>query len=345
MLNRNNTNLYETEPEKKILGIWNIDVSPLTLGGLILFIEELQIQQIIHKIDSVELCIIGKGIRTARSYTVRNYGDITSDLAGICDPHIIRQVSTIPIIRDFSNISRCYLVSSYTEFQRVFNKKHNSYILWPDIKTKKNNDYKYSNTRYTQQFFLDNGYIPYIKCKGDSLNWAKQFLNRNVHPSVMVVIHLKNNENAKNCSNADFEAWFGFFEHYTENIEIKFILIGNEPIDPRILTLPNVIVTKNHESNISRDLALINQAAIFMGMSSGPCNLAIFSDTPFIIYKNPDHDVEEMKLELGKNIRFPFSTASQKFLRVFETMENLIQEFDEAYSYLIMKKCKPVTAE
>jgi ADP-heptose:LPS heptosyltransferase len=106
-----------------------------------------------------------------------------------------------------------------------------------------------------------------------------------------------------------------------------------------------VIVTKNHESNISRDLALISQAAIFMGMSSGPCNIAIFSDTPFIIYKNPDHDVEEMKLELGKNNRFVFSTASQKFLRIFETVENLIQEFEESYSGLIMEKSKPVTGE
>jgi hypothetical protein len=343
--NQNNTISHENETEKKILGIWNIDVSPLTIGGLIIFIEELQIQQIIHKIDSVEFCILGKGIRTARSYTVRNCGNIPSDLAGICDPHIIRQVSAIPIVRDFSNISRCYLVSSYTEFQRVFNKKHNSYILWPDIKAKKNDEYKYSNTRYTQQFFLDNGYIPRIKCKGDSLNWAKQFLNRNVHPAVMVVIHLKNNQNAKNCSNADFDAWYGFFKHYAKKTEIKFILIGNDPIDSRILTLLNVIVTKNHESNISRDLALISQAAIFMGMSSGPCNIAIFSDTPFIIYKNPDHDVEEMKLELGKNNRFVFSTASQKFLRIFETVENLIQEFEESYSGLIMEKSKPVTGE
>jgi len=345
MQSRHNLISDKNGNEKKILGIWNIDVSPLTLGGLILFIEELQIQQIIHKIDSVELCILGKDIQTARSYPVSHFGNIPSELAGNCDANIIKQVSTIPIIRDFSNISRCYLVSSYKEFQRVFNKKHNSYILWPDIKAKKNDDYKYSNTQYTQQFFLDNGYIPYPKCKGDSLNWAKQFLNKNVLPAVMVVIHLKNNQNAKNCSNADFDAWYGFFKHYTEKTDTKFILIGNEPIDSRILTLPNVIVTRNYESTLSRDLALISQAAIFMGMSSGPCNIAVLSEIPFIIYKNPDHDVEEMKLELGKNIRFPFSTGSQKFLRIFETVENLIQEFDETYSGLIMKKGKPATAE
>lgn len=339
----NNSILSEKETTQKILGIWNLDVFPLTIGGLIIFIQELQVQQIIHRVNSVELCILGKDIKTACSYSIRDCSNIPSVIVGICDPSFSRLLSAISIIRDFSNISRCYFVSSYTEFQRTFQNNNDSYILWPDINEGKFDIYKYSNTRYLQQFFFNNGYIPIINCEEGTLNWVLHFFNMHVYPAVPVVVHLKNNLTTKNCSNADFNAWYGFFKHYVEKTGIKFILVGNEPIDPRILTLSNVVVTKNHESNISRDLALINQAAIFMGMSSGPCNIAIFSNVPFIIYKNPDHDVEEIKMELGKNIRFPFSTESQKILRMFETVENLIEEFNEAYSDLLLKKSKSAT--
>jgi hypothetical protein len=112
------------------------------------------------------------------------------------------------------------------------------------------------------------------------------------------------------------------------------MLIGNEPIDPQITQLPNVLVTRNYGSDLSRDLALIQTSYIFMGMSSGPCSMAVFSGTPYVIYKNPDHDVEEMALELGTNIRFPFATPFQKFLRILETPEGLMSEFADLHSHI-----------
>ena len=77
-------------------------------------------------------------------------------------------------------------------------------------------------------------------------------------------------------------------------------LVGNEDVDNRITELPNVLLSRNFQSNISRDLAIIQISCAFMGMASGPCNMAIFSEIPYVIYKNPDHDAEQMALELGK---------------------------------------------
>ena len=98
--------------------------------------------------------------------------------------------------------------------------------------------------------------------------------------------------------------------------------------------LPNVILSRDYGSSLSRDLALIQTASIFMGMTSGPCNMALFSDIPYAIYKNPDHDVEEMAIELGKADRFPFAMPFQKIMRIFETGDNLMAEFANLYAQI-----------
>ena len=147
-----------------------------------------------------------------------------------------------------------------------------------------------------------------------------------------VVVHLKNNPREQGCSNANFDAWFTFFERCVLRYDVKFILVGNETTDQRILGLPNVLVAQGVEGNLSRELALIQTALAFMGMASGPCNMAVFSDVPYVIFKNPDHHVRETALELGQADRFPFAVGFQKLLREFETADRLMSEFRLLYT-------------
>ena len=209
------------------------------------------------------------------------------------------------------------------------------HILWPPGNEQHLISHKYGSTIFVQKFFAERGFIPHLSCKNDLLRWATSFTDQYVTPSLPVVVHLKNNPNLKGCSNANFKSWYNFFLSCYGQYDVRFILIGNEPIDPQITHLPNVLVARDWESDLSRDLALIQTSYIFMGMSSGPCNMALFSDIPYVIYKNPDHDVEEMELELGTNIRFPFATPVQKFLRIFETPQGLMSEFTGLHGHII----------
>lgn len=318
-----------THIKKTIFGIWNIDISPLTLGGLITFIVELQIQLRIYGTPNFDICFIGSNFKSCRSIEIHNMHVADPDAGGISAPYGIEQLSVITILRDFSPVSCCHFFRTFEEFQEIYGSDPSSRIVWPDVRGSTDIPHKYNDTRYIQNYFRQNGFIPLISSRGESEKWATEFIKNIVSPSIPVVIHLKNNQNQKNCSNANFDAWYGFFLHYIQKSTVKFILIGNEPLDSRIISLPNVIITADNGGNLPRDLALVSKAAIFMGMSSGPCNIAIYSDIPYAIYKNPDHDVEEMKLELGNSSRFTFSTNYQQLLRVFESTERLIEEFEE----------------
>ena len=73
---------------------------------------------------------------------------------------------------------------------------------------------------------------------------------------------------------------------------------------------------------------------MFLGMASGPCNVAIFSKIPYAIYKNPDHHSKEMKRELGTKDHFSFAGSYQKIYRMKETEANLREHFFSIYDHL-----------
>ena len=176
----------------------------------------------------------------------------------------------------------------------------------------------------------------------ERLEWAGRFIAEHVRPKMPVVVHLKNNPREKGCSNADQEAWCDFFMRCAKDYDVLFILIGNEEISDRLKKLPNVLVARDQGSTLSSELALIEQAAIFMGMASGPCNMAIFNDVPYVIYKNPDHHVREMKEEMGDSDRFSFSKPFQKLLRKKETPDGLMEEFRPLFEHVKQSKFEKV---
>ena len=58
-------------------------------------------------------------------------------------------------------------------------------------------------------------------------------------------------------------------------------------------------------------------------MSSGPANVAIYSRSPYLIFKNPGHHKNKMDAELGKNDYFSFALECQKFFREKESLARL----------------------
>lgn len=313
--------------EKKILVVWNLDLNPLSIGGLLILFVEIQIQQIKNNIKSVELCIIGRGLGTYKSYVINNY--FLLEIEKTIDLHLIERFKFLSIISDFSNLSKIHLVENLSGFFTQFSEFQNQFIFWPSIKEISKLEKICPSTKLAQRFYGKNHFIPTIVCHGDSLHWAEKFLLNFVYPAKPVIVHLKNNTSERKCSNANFDAWYGFLKYFSNDNKYKFVLIGNEPVDDKIVSLPNVIISRDYGSNLPRDLALITQGSFFLGMSSGPCNVAIFSKIPYVIYKNPDHDVEQMNEELGEKNSFVFSTSSQKFSRSFETTEMIIQDFQE----------------
>lgn len=309
------------------LGFWDLSISPMTIGGLLTLLAELKVLGERHKSSHIELGIIGIGENTPKlSKLLGDNGWIS-----LTDKSLVHEDLMLSMIFDMEGVKTCHLFQTGFDVKTFLHQTSHNYITWPSLTQEGRVDYEYNYTHLIQKFFTENGYIPTISSKQQSYQWAKNFIERNIFPSIPVVVHLKNKirESGKpDWYNADLKEWQGFFEVAESRYCAKFILIGNEPIPDEMRALPNIIVAQDFDSNLLRDLALIPLSYAFMGMASGPSNMAIFNRVPYIIYKNPYHHVEMMKKELGNSDHFVFATPYQRFYRRFETKDDILSEFD-----------------
>lgn len=284
---------------KKLIGLVN-PKKYLLLGDIILFYEELLIQKILNKAEVVEA-------------------------------EIVNDEKLSPVKEIFSaldEISKITVIKNRIEINKIQNSGSNCY--WPEIGY---NDYVFGTTNNITDFYLKNNFIPRIQMREKLIHKAKIFLNKVKKNHFPIVVHLKNIPGKKEESNADLKEWYEFFNICRSLYRnVKFILVGKDKIDSAIDKLDNVVYTQKIHSELVLDLALVSTTPIFMGMASGFCNLAILGSTPYIIYKNPNHHKEEMEKELGKKDRYPFSGKFQRIKRIYESKEDIMEEFKRLMS-------------
>ena len=121
--------------------------------------------------------------------------------------------------------------------------------------------------------------------------------------------------------------WLEFLTVAASQFDIQFLLLGDDPISKDIQALPNTILARNiGADSFSKHLALLSECAGFMGMMSSICNTVVFSDVPYVVFKNPDHHRQQMLAEIGSVECYPFATLYQKVIREHETSARLLAE-------------------
>jgi len=118
-------------------------------------------------------------------------------------------------------------------------------------------------------------------------------------------------------SNADGEAWNVFFQRHASAGQHDFLLIGDDPLPSGFNLRPGVTQASGGvlALDLASQLALIGVSDGFLGMASGLCTAANFSDTPHVIFKHPAHHKKEMSRELGNAHSFPFAGERQQLWR------------------------------
>ncbi len=303
--------MTERSAARKGLGVWDLSASPVTLGRLLIFLEEMEIQRTKYDLDRYDLIFIGDSVDLKR-------GPLLAALTG------------------FENLGNCYLTEGLAGARR---QAAVGYVtIWPKLGIKSVAARAYESTEYIQRYYRKHRSIPALSCRKDLLVWARGFFAANACGCLPVIVHLKNNPDTKGQSNANMNVWYEFFKTCGMLRDLKFILIGEDWISAAIKGLPNVILSRLLGSDLAGDLALIQAGPIFMGMSSGPCNMAIFNNHPYVIFKNPNHHAKEMAKELRGEDRFLFSTSGQRLLRQAETPGILLRELAELCAYAIKKR-------
>ncbi len=277
----------------------------MSLGSILMFQQELLQQRSLGQFDLIDL-----------------YFRLPAHIPDLS------YLSTLAQLNPFLN-SVHFIASWSDDFDRAAQK---TAFVWPNSERRVGFSYSGSTLCIQKLFRRTNKVFP-LQSPEMVRDSAKRFLSAHQPLNHLpIAVHLKNNSTDP-LSNADQEEWMAFFADCQKaSYPVFFILIGNEPCDPGFRKLTNCVMTRENGGALALDLALIQASRLFMGMSSGPCNLAILSDLPYIIFKDPDHHRSEMEKELNEQGQFVFANRLQHFIRAKDRTDHLMEYFKTVYN-------------
>lgn len=281
----------------KCLVVVDTNKYDLSLGTTLIFIEHVKIFQEIHNINRLDTIVI------------------TND-------EVLVSTLILPLFHAYLDLEKSIVFNNKEDFEKYI--VSNVYTFsFPDRNFSIYKD-AFDSTIYIQDYFKKYNSIPHLIPTKHVRESISDYI---IQPkNDFVVVHLKNGKISQ--SNANQSVWLKFFDYCLQHHpEYKFIIIGKDELLQDIIHLQNVIVARYEGLSLLQELAFINQASLFMGMCSGPFNAALFSDIPYIVFKNPEHHKNEMIQEIGISDQFVFSTNQQFIFRRNETFELLIEYF------------------
>jgi len=227
----------------RLIGVWDTAANDVTLGNLLLF-------------------------------TAGLYGQFRARKASHCEVIFLGVKNLVPLVEAIMPNIRIIDNFEYREKMEGVQPGEQ----WPDDPA----TYIFDSTLGLQDDYEQYGTVPEVPLNDELVQGADEWLKNMTGGRWPVVVHLKNNPVEGEKSNADIDTWLNFFIAQRAS-DMVFVLTGNEAIDERIRALEHTVITAEENLTLIQELALIQRAGAFMGMSSGPCNMAICSRTPYVI--------------------------------------------------------------
>ena len=318
----------------QILGLWNLDVSPVSIGGLLIFAEELELLRTIHHAETINYLFFSSSFEK-----VHILSPVSHEARG---PVLIESQASISaiLLKTLSHTGATYCWHTVTEASLAKYLGQSSAIHWP-VSAQASTDHPYCTTIALQELLQKYrgkiSKVPLTATQELSL-WADQFWAEYGAGRCCVAVHLRHTPESP-VGNAKQEEWAQFFSQVQSAHRAFFVLIGTDPILQCAMNAPNVLCSKDKNLSLAQDLALISRAHLFMGLASGPCQMAMFGHTPYLIIKHPDHHAQQMELEFPAG-RFPFGGKYQIFLRDFETADTLFAQFEHLIRFYSIEERK-----
>lgn len=305
-----------------LLGLWDIRQTPVTLGGLLLYLAEMSMMSQLYGSKSRILCFLD---------SKKRHKGVERFIPDQCKEFPL--FSLLAHIKGIDGFVRADSMASIYEYKNLLQRQS---TLWPKplpISVMEYDVYKFNSTLPLQMNFLEQGHIPNVELSEYMMKWAESFLQHHASYKIPFVLHLKNNATGRQENNANLEEWLQFLIYAQCYKNILFILIGNEMVDIRMHNLSNVLITQNLGLSLVQELALIHRAGAFIGMSSGPASMAIFSTTPYFIFHSPHGGQGALVQQLGNSDMFSFSVSGQRFLRKNDDRDSIQEAFEWLLPY------------
>lgn len=285
----------------RALGIWDLDRSRPSLGGLILFAAELLAVTAFDELPDIDILMSSSD---HHNLGYRLHEDIALAIQG------------------FTGISKV-AIDVVDRFQIDMSGYD---LVWPP---KDDVGYEYGTTLQLQQIYANDGVLPSVRCNSVLHDNISRELDSFIDGRAMIAVHLKCDGQTTGESNACIGEWLRFFKCISISNKCAFILLGDDVFCGELESLNSVVRSRNIGLTLADDLAIIERADGFLGMSSGPSIMSVVGQKPYVIFKHPDHDVEQIRRELGDSLSFSFANERQVVLREFDTAHRIEAAFNK----------------
>lgn len=319
------------DSSKRVLVIWNFFTDLYTVGDFIDFLEFTLVLREIYKIDKIDICFLCDPKEPARRDFVEE--GITKDNYFIYLEKMINLAYIHPylgsfLIFDSGAYLEDYIADNYFKYKTI----------WPHA-------FKYASKTpeypkifsEVSLFYKMHGYIPGPPMKKQFLNWAQYFFKEHSKNHIPIVVQWRktNNQGSDMSRNTIEDVWLDFFDYCAEKHSevLFFVICTKNEIDCRLRERKNIFITKDFNTTISEDLALILKSIMYIGPTSGPAQMAMFSNVPYIIVNFVPCNVTR---KLNENL--DFATPLQRLIWKPETFQILVDEFEDIFSKIDIKK-------
>jgi hypothetical protein len=294
------------------------------------------------------------------------------DLCIICDPSRIRNRDFLPLVEHEGDLrGKVFEFLTMTQLHPrvrnvfVVNRLENAIELaqstekpyrscWPTCEMFSspkliNGQYiYYANLALLDRLHHGREITPRLCARPKVAEWAKKFLADHCGGGMPVTVNLRNNPTHCVDRNMDARIWRAFFDYAATRHACTFFLLGaaNEDFS-EFRDCRNAVITKNWNTSMEQDFALIEHSSMHMGSASGPATILIFmGDKPTLVVNGDTirrNDLSNYRDTLawdGAYLRFSFGNPNWRMTVVPETTDSLASELETMLGVLTEQAAK-----
>jgi hypothetical protein len=318
-------------PEGLLLGLWDLRTEPLTLGGALTLAVEMSGYLDEQRRSSAGICFV---------WDADHPLPVRVSASGLEVEELIVVADSSPVVKAMAEIGvfhRLYAAGSIAAVRAFVAHGERNIETWPRLGSDGSPlSHEHGASLNIQSTFQRRGRMPQIVFTEQTVKRAKDLIQSYAEGTIPIIVHIKNDPTAPVGETACLAVWEEFLNSRSGDSDKTFILIGNEDIG-NLGRQDNVVVAREFGNDLSRDLAMIQLGAAFMGIASGPAQMAILGKKPYAIFKPQFVHPEFMALEFGGLPTFRFALGSQRFIRIDPSAEDISDALNSIYDAVLAR--------
>ncbi len=191
-------------------------------------------------------------------------------------------------------------------------------------------------------FYRKHGYIPKLHPPRGYDGWAKRYLAAHFPDKFVVILNPRQSSLTSApvvlYRDAVLSDWYRFMRMVaSKHPNVVFMPVGAfVEWENRLQRFPNVFIPRTRGLHLGHELALLANADMFIGTSSGFATYATFSDIPYLALNIENYFSAYAGVEIGDE-HYPFAAKTQILTWQRETPEGMLELFERILALIDMK--------